>query len=173
MKVIFLDIDGVLNGTDYEHNLAVRHPANDPWWDDYLGTEKEIDSTRVEKLNRLVRETGAKIVISSAWREDFDIDVLRSILRRAGLRADIIGMTAQNVPDPESASGRLLMRGGLIKHWLDNTRDHVEAFVVLDDTAGQRMVPIRRWLVRTSSVTGLNDAQVDKAIAVLNRQDRP
>ena len=52
MKVIFLDVDGVLND-DY---TADRSPAG------FIG----IDDGMVANLERIVRKTGAKIVLSSS-----------------------------------------------------------------------------------------------------------
>lgn len=48
-KVIFLDIDGVLN--DEEHT-----------------SESYLDSMMVGRLKRIIDETGAEIILSSSWR---------------------------------------------------------------------------------------------------------
>lgn len=56
MKVIFLDIDGVLN-TKYWENMKVR--------DQYGHT---FDPNSVANLARIIEETGAEIVISSSWK---------------------------------------------------------------------------------------------------------
>ena len=57
MKVIFLDIDGVLNTKDYRENPDV----------DYF--EHPISEIHMCLLEYLVKTTGAKIVLSSTWRE--------------------------------------------------------------------------------------------------------
>lgn len=54
MKIIFLDIDGVLNS----HSYDTQRGQNDG----------NIDVTRVELLGKLVEKTGAKIVLTSTWR---------------------------------------------------------------------------------------------------------
>ena len=54
MKVIFLDIDGVLNNTSTEETF-----------EDYYFVEDE----KVELLKQLVTRTNAKLVLSSTWRE--------------------------------------------------------------------------------------------------------
>lgn len=51
-KIIFLDIDGVLNGHEFN---AEAQSGN-------------IRNECVQHLNRIIRLTGAKIVLSSAWR---------------------------------------------------------------------------------------------------------
>ena len=55
MKIIFLDIDGVLN------NTQTKNPRNFPY---IVGPEL------VERLKHLVAVTGAQIVLSSTWRYD-------------------------------------------------------------------------------------------------------
>lgn len=99
---IFLDIDGVLNA----HN---RH-ANG-----YCG----IDAESVTLLNRVIEETGAKIIVSSAWR----YFVLRGEMNIAGLDGMLAthGMKWRSVidvlgPDVFDASGQT-DRGQAIKDW--------------------------------------------------------
>ena len=60
MKVIFLDIDGVLNTGAYRENPDV----------DYF--EQPISEEHMPLLEYLVKSTGAKIVLSSTWREYWD-----------------------------------------------------------------------------------------------------
>ena len=55
MKVIFLDIDGVLNCSN------TPNPRNFP----YI-----VDKTLLDRLNGLLDRTGAKVVLSSTWRTD-------------------------------------------------------------------------------------------------------
>lgn len=55
MKVIFLDIDGVLNSRKYD---AIRTPA-----------DGNIDTTRLALLQQLVEWTGACVVLTSSWRK--------------------------------------------------------------------------------------------------------
>ena len=56
MKVIFLDIDGVLNTEDTFRKMI----------DGFL--DIEIDEFRVEYLKKIVDATDAKIVLSSSWK---------------------------------------------------------------------------------------------------------
>ena len=58
MKIIFLDIDGVLNSIG--------------WVERTKGTayeDKEIDPSKVRLLKQIIDKTDAKIVLSSTWRE--------------------------------------------------------------------------------------------------------
>ena len=66
MKVIFLDIDGVLN--TYQTFIDI-----------YLEYKKtkirrlEIDGDKVSLLSEIINLTGSKIVLSSSWRHSFFI----------------------------------------------------------------------------------------------------
>jgi hypothetical protein len=55
MKVIFLDIDGVLNCS------KTRNPRNLPY---------VMDPKLLKRFKRLLERTGAKVVLSSTWRYD-------------------------------------------------------------------------------------------------------
>ena len=88
MKVIFLDVDGVLNNT----------PSGPDFEPELVGW-----------LNRLVAASGAGIVISSTWRLDLPLDRLVELLRVAGFDGQVIGVT----PDLEG-----LGRGPEIAQWL-------------------------------------------------------
>ena len=73
MKVIFLDIDGVLNYMDF-------------WYKRRLEFEKtgkfgpSFDEEKIKILSEIVSETGAKIVLSSTWRGGFVKDKVKDKL---------------------------------------------------------------------------------------------
>ncbi|MBR6647981.1 MAG: hypothetical protein IKL29_01225, partial [Bacteroidaceae bacterium] len=57
MKVIFLDVDGVLNSVDTSEVFQ-----------GFVGIEDKL----VSKLRKIVRATGAQIVLSSSWKHDWE-----------------------------------------------------------------------------------------------------
>lgn len=115
MKIIFLDIDGVMNS----FRTAIAYDGYG-----YLGSEgHKCDPVAIAMLQRLCKETGAKVVISSTWRigrahiEDF-----------AFLGVPVIDMT------PVLSN---CIRGDEIYHWLeltnDASEDKVTHYIILDD----------------------------------------
>ena len=88
MKVIVLDIDGVLN---------------------YTASGSDFEPELVGWPNRLVEASGAGVVTSSSWRLDFELDRLVEFLQAAGFAGQVIGVT----PDLEG-----LGRGSEIAEWL-------------------------------------------------------
>ncbi len=62
MKVIFLDIDGVLNSIKFDR-LRMRDGRSD-----------FIDESRLPLLKQIVDSTGAVIVLSTTWRVHWEKD---------------------------------------------------------------------------------------------------
>ena len=60
IKVIFLDIDGVLNSLAYDRGRKENN--------------RNIDETGLPLIKRIVDETQAKIVLSSSWRTHWNKD---------------------------------------------------------------------------------------------------
>lgn len=115
MKIIFLDIDGVLNCVTSKSRCGV-----------YTG----IDDDKVMRLREIVDATGAEIVLSSSWRTDWskDENYIREegkyINRKLGNeRLSIIDKTCVDCYDRREYE---------IGRWLEGK--DIESFVILDDT---------------------------------------
>ena len=68
MKYLFLDIDGVLNHEDwYVNKVKAYKKGHVHWWEDCF------DPECVKRLNQILDETGARLVVSSSWRLDMDL----------------------------------------------------------------------------------------------------
>lgn len=149
MKVIFLDIDGVLNCQSSKSHCGI-----------FVG----IDDSKVKRLRKIVDATGAKIVLSSSWRLGWSIHrdccddggrYLNSKLRKAGLF--ILDKT-----------GKCPRRPMEVWDWLQGKQ--IESFVILDDEDWNWGHLSKHW-VQTEFYNdngGLQDEHVEKAIAILN-----
>jgi hypothetical protein len=166
MKLIFLDIDGVLNSVTY---AKARYRAGETGWD-------QIDPAAITRLNRAVEYSGAKIVISSSWRKGFHFMVQRGAkeadlgewLRESkGLRADVIGMT----PEQVRVEGRRSYRGDEIQAYLDGLPEQPEAVAILDDDSD--MLHLYPWLVWCPNETGLGDREHDELLRMLRQPPPP
>lgn len=102
-RVIFLDVDGVLN------SVANRFDG--------------IDRVNVEQLNRLVEQTGAYVVISSTWRS-LGTPMVAEILRNHGFTGDVRGITPHLLRSH---------RGLEIEAFLREPDDRPTSIVILDD----------------------------------------
>jgi hypothetical protein len=118
MKIIFLDIDGVLNcETGYKSGECNYVEWK---WDD--GTDdhhQSFYSKSKELLNKLIDETGAKIVISSTWRSS-GIEFMRKVWELEGMKGEIIGITPNFRGDID---GYTIPRGCEIDYYVRNDLD--------------------------------------------------
>lgn len=110
MKVIFLDIDGVLNSDEYLDKVKKS---------EIQGIERDIDVEKVKLLKRAIDETGARVVLSSSWRYTRNARDLKELLANYGIRVD----STPYIQDE---------RGLEIKKWLSENQG-VEDFIILDD----------------------------------------
>ncbi|MBQ7827978.1 MAG: hypothetical protein IJ386_06910 [Clostridia bacterium] len=119
MRVIFLDIDGVLNSAAYDRGKGEL--------------DGNIDSTRLPLLKRIAAEGDARIVLSSTWRYYWNSDPEKR--GKVGEELDRIFREAElpifdKTPEIE---GRInTVRPDEIKAWLQAHPD-VESFVIIDD----------------------------------------
>lgn len=76
MKVIFLDIDGVLNSDAYMKKQLDNSSE---------GIKSEIDPATLILLKKAVDTTGAKIILSSSWRIIRKYNELEKFLMKFGI----------------------------------------------------------------------------------------
>ncbi len=135
MKVIFLDIDGVLNCDQTPNSRKFPYV---------------VDKKLLARLQKLLDETGAKVVLSSSWRCD---PVGRLAAKHFGV--PFIDVCPDEPKDPRCKE---------MVAWLS---DHPEVtrYAVLDDeNDGLDDLP----LFQPSSKTGITDEIVEGATKYLN-----
>lgn len=141
MKILFLDIDGVVNK---QENF---NPAHKPKW--------PIDRYCAFLVGKIQLETDCKVVLSSSWRHDKEAveEVKKNVV-------DIIDTT----PTLQSS-----FRGDEIRDWLDkqSLRSNfvVEKYAILDDDSD---FYDDQPLFKTTFKDGLTDEIANKVIEYLN-----
>lgn len=156
MKVIFLDIDGVLNHA----GCAERSQSG------FLG----IEVSKVRRLRRIIDVTGAKVVLVSTWKEEWEPN-----LSLDQQKPDAIYMIQQlekeNVTLLDRTYDQIADRGQGIVSWLSLHPD-VESFVILDDDTFKDYEPLLLipHHVKTTFAYGLLDKHVTKAIKILMKE---
>lgn len=145
-RIIFLDIDGVLNSERwYRGRAPAMHEAK----------ADHIDPAGVGLVNQLIVRTDAKVVISSTWRH-FGEDFVKGVLVSRGFIGEIIGITPPlGYP-----------RGREIQAWIDDAPVPPLSLVILDDNSD--MLHLKSRLVLTKSKTGITLNDVDRAVRILN-----
>ena len=140
-KIIFLDFDGVLNC-----ERSIRE----------LGTRYKFSRSCVAALNLILRETGANIVITSSWRDNWTLQDNAGFLERDGvLPKRVLGKTPTLEKD----------RGIEIDTWLRSAPYAIESFVILDDKDNMAMHFKR--LVQVDPQIGLTEILARRAVEIL------
>jgi hypothetical protein len=156
-KIIFLDFDGV---------MVTEGSAKNRTQSRYAGASP----VAVTALDRIVRETGAQIIVSSTWRAG-GLATMCQVLEEWGVEARPVGCT------PDSAKAKTLGdiklyiakgRGDEIQAWLDQYPG-IKRFVILDDE--DHMGHLLPHLIQTDFEHGLTNKHADQAIARLNAED--
>lgn len=149
MKVIFLDIDGVLN-----HTKTVRG------W----GKMRFVDTRKMLRVKEICDRTGAKVVISSSWRWGTQEDALPEDKRQWSCFIEECDKHHIPVIDitPFSVDNH---RGSEIMKWL-MLHDSVTDYVVIDDIPYD-MHMVKEHFVLTKDHIGLNNERKEKAIEIL------
>jgi len=151
MRVVFLDIDGVM--------CTGRHARYLHFQGDMKGRWEKFDPYAVKWLNELVAATDAVLVVSSVWRLGRDISKLQGIFKGEG----VTGVVLDKTPHLGwSTDG--IRRGHEIQYWLDEARE-IESFVIIDDDSD--MVHLMPYLVKTSVQYGLTREKMREAKKVL------
>lgn len=139
MKVIFLDIDGVMITN--------------------LSSKRGFNPTCVENLNQIIQQTGASIVVSSTYRQ-MGFSLLKEWFKANGIEEGLIGITP-------ITSYRT--RGEEIKQYIEEAQLDpsltVDQFVIIDDY--DDMSDLLPYLIQTDGKIGLDSNTRDKAIQML------
>lgn len=195
MKLIFLDIDGVLNSHRYWHRRLPLYRGSSGGAPSFMSQyykdvgfdgKYEIDPEAVKLMNELVTRTDAYLVLSSTWRlgsrgpDRLDgLEFTKNALALNGFEHNdrFLGKTPRLFRTPE---GEDRVRGHEIQWWIDNwgkvldredlfvvPRDgkEIESFVILDDDSD--MAHLRSRLVRTKTADGLNPWRCEEAEEML------
>lgn len=157
-KFIFLDIDRVMNS-----NLFYSERTQDKRYNDWIKEHPEriawsacnIDPRAVERLNRLTDATGAKIVVSSTWRSDSN---LQEVFNLVGIKEPIHDITPYM---------RSRHRGSEIQEWLDKQTEPYR-YVIFDDDTDMLDSQLPYFIQSDWLKWGLSDEDVEQAIHILN-----
>ena len=165
-KVLFLDIDGVLN-TKWWYTQMDRNTPKDKYC-------YAFDPNAVSNLKKIIDETGADIVISSSWKS-FGISELEDMWQDRGLPGKLIGITPNTVSDEMLLNADLdnmelfSIRGTEIKEWLTKHGKHVSHYAIIDDMDNM-LTEQRLHFVKTDPEIGITVEDAEKAIMILNQQ---
>ena len=146
MKYILLDFDGVLTSDTFSRQCIFEHRRENLFGIDWF------DPSCIDALRYLVEETGARIVVSSSWRDlgEYRLRKLWEYNQMPGCLDEASMTTPEYKQKKEDA----------IKHWI--SAHEKDSFVVLDDD--NLDIPN---LIKTRPQDGLTKEDAKKAIEIL------
>ena len=150
MKVIFLDVDGVLNSNNFFENRYKQGYRN------YVAVDPEICKLFVD----FIKTNDIKLIISSTWRldnvehtqEDFELYEGLKLLNPY-----IVGVT------PRSYEG---FRGKEIKYFLEHTELDIESYVIIDDDSDMLEEQNANFM-HIDNLVGLQQTDFNKILNIL------
>jgi hypothetical protein len=161
MKVVFLDIDGVLVT---EHYLLQLEKNRDSWRD--KKGHAYFCPRCLANFEQLIKITEAKVVLSSTWRFFLaDTVGVHEFFKSRHVNFEIYDVTPTLLFSSKKMSEQPT-RGEEIQAWL-NTHTDVTQYCILDDDF--HILPEQKpnW-VRTSFRYGFTKAKLEKALKILS-----
>lgn len=157
MKIIFLDVDGVLNTSN---NILKEYKNGN----DTTSSRIHLDIDCVNNLKKIVDRTNAQLVLSSSWR-----------------KGGFYSATIKNLEYQLNSNGMILLdctpimpnatRGTEIKEWLKSKSKiyKIDSYVILDDS--EDMDDLINHLVKTTYDDGLTSDLISSTCDILNRRE--
>ena len=157
MKIIFLDFDGVMDTSYYNHVLRKEgKPGSDKYGCIF-------DPCCIQNLKHIIEETGAHIVVTSLWKRVMSYKDILDMWAYRGLPGFVTDVT----PNPTNRKSR----GDEIDAWLNECSTEVQ-YVILDDLRAnyfnEHQLP--RFL-KVDPMWGLDEDTAERAIELLNSNE--
>lgn len=158
LKVIFLDIDGVLNHENWYHESRFIRKKD----------EGNIDPKSVALINEIIIACDAKIIISSSWKSDWHETC--NLLYKSGLIEDsIIGNTPfYEYTIQDKGLRNAITRGNEI---LSSINEHDILYYVIIDDNSDMLLSQKDHFIKINEFTGITQKDVKTAISILNKKE--
>tara|TARA_Y100000310_G_C20641622_1_gene794276 strand:- start:380 stop:847 length:468 start_codon:yes stop_codon:yes gene_type:complete len=154
MKIIFLDVDGVLNNVN----------------DGTFSQSQAISGENFNNLKHIVAATNAKVVLSTSWRHDAGLAIISKHLEDANI--EVIGLTPSLCPTIIMNDEDDVPRSVEIQVWLDKNVakfDDLVIYVILDDEDHAADNNMQMNFIHVNTRTGLTEDDATKAVEILTK----
>ena len=156
MKYIFLDVDGVLNNKKHYSKQHKKYGGR------FFCEDMPFNPKSLVNLKKIIKKTGAKIVLSSSWRRTTNgMIVLKARLMEYGIK---IHSTTPHIDG---------YMGKEIKKWCEDNIKAEDRILIIDD----EMYDIKEFfktneIVKINYNNGLNSIKKYESIKKLNRKEK-
>lgn len=148
VKIVFLDIDGVLCTRDSYRKMRNHYG------------EPNFEKNCVSAFNNFISQSNCKIVVSSSWRVGKSVQALQAVLKSQGVLGEVIDKT------PELSS----CRGSEILLWLQQNNLLVSSFVILDDDIFDIEDYFPNRYIQTDMEFGFQEIYIPNALEILKSE---
>ncbi len=152
MKILFLDINGVLNSVRSAVALG-GHSYRKKY-------HEKFDKIAVALIRKLCNSTSTKICLSSIWRIGYTVETLPNLANTLDL--PIIDKTPKFLDRIRQRS----FRGTEIQAWLDRHLE-VTKYAIVDDDDSDMLVSQKPFLVHTDNYEGLSYKNYEQLFKIL------
>jgi len=148
--LILLDIDGVMvPAKSWSAPLALP--------DGFY----EFSKKAVGALNDILKESKAKILLTTSHKHNLTLDDWIKIFNNRGIKTTELHRLPPNDDN--------LNRRDEITHWFSTTNSIVDFLILDDDKSLNNLSPVlKARLIQTKPLVGLTESHVEKAIKILN-----
>lgn len=174
MKIVFLDIDGVVATNNARHDELKRYYQEDTIEKVEAAMDKNIlpfprismfywpfDKRVINELYRLKKQTNCEFVLSSSWRKGRTLEELNEMFALKGLRIQLFDKT-NTVKD--------VTRGEEIQSWIRKHYEQISNYVIIDDECDYDIIQTHpNNCINVTSDEGFTKNDCDKAIKMLNK----
>jgi hypothetical protein len=152
--IILLDIDGVMvSGASWKplEIMADGFP--------------NFKFNAVNSLNRIISETHAQIVLTTTHRHKFSVSQWKDIFASRNVRVSSLSVIEAEVYSSFTGMDRF----NDITNWVVWNQEHNYKYVIIDDDKSLNGLPahIKKHLVLTDPIIGLNEEDAEEAIGIL------
>ena len=154
--LILLDIDGVMVP-------AASWKAPELLEDGF----PNFSARAVNGLRRIISETGATILLTTSHKSKYSVSSWRNIFAHRGINTKISKLNNHNHDTRTTRKEEVL-------NWIKKNKGD-DNFIIIDDDKSLNDLPfdIKRKLILTSPLIGLNENLAEKAIEALNHISEP
>lgn len=156
MKILFLDIDGVVNS---QETFKRRYESGE---DRTRGSQ--IDAGLAQHVKNIVERTGCMVVLSSSWRgsDENELEISQRVTQ-------LFDRTPR-IHRPVGTGMEYCERGREIKSWIEThkTEVTVDAYAIIDDD-GDMLPEQQEHFFQTTNEKGITAEIAEKIIQHLNK----